>query len=223
MSGNSGQLTAALDGGSHVDHIVWGVPDTDAALETLHELTGVQPSVGRMPTDESYPTRSASIGLGGGAFFEVYGPNPNYRGAPHAFHTLLTSLTEPRLLTWFARVNDLPAVSTALGRLGHTVAPMMDQWARTTAPSFRNAQFSDYTFEPAVPRLIEWNDRMGMHDNLVPGATLDRIALHSDQLDDVRALHEHLGLVDDPTIVLEAGSPGIAVHLHTPTGPVVIS
>ncbi|MEO1055711.1 MAG: VOC family protein [Actinomycetota bacterium] len=223
MPGDAAPLTAELESGSHVDHIVWGVPDTDAALETLRELTGVQPSIGRMPTDESYPTRSASIGLGGGAFFEVYGPNPNFRGAPHGFRNLLTSLPEPRLLTWFARVIDVPAVGTALSRLGHTVVPMIDEWERTTAPSFRNAQFSDYMFEPAVPRLIEWRDRMGMDENLVPGATLDRIVVRSDQVDDVRALYEHLGLADDPTIVLEAGPPSIAAHLHTPTGPVEIS
>ncbi|MEM9516824.1 MAG: VOC family protein [Actinomycetota bacterium] len=223
MSGDPRPLAAGLDGGSHVDHIVWGVPDTDDGLETLHELTGVQPSIGRMPTDELYPTRSASIGLGGGAFFEVYGPNPAYRGAPHTFHTLLTSLPAPRLLTWFARVIDLPAVTTELSRLGHTVAPMIDEWERTTAPSFRNAQFSDHMFEPAVPRLIEWHDRMGMDENLVQGARLDRIVVRSEQLDEVRSVHAHLGLVDDPTIVLEAGAPAMAAHLDTASGPVVIN
>ncbi|MEM7271528.1 MAG: VOC family protein [Actinomycetota bacterium] len=211
-----------LTPGRYVDHIVWGAPDTDAAIETLEDLTGVRARIGSMPTHADYPTRSASIGLGNGAFFEIYGPNPNYRGPENFFHALLTGLTEPRLLTWFVRVDDLPAVLDHLAERGHDGRLMIDQWERTEAASFRNAQITALALDPAAPRIIEWNDRQGMDAKLGAELTLRRLRIASDDAA-VGRVHDALGLDAATDIDLAPGATAFSVELQGPGGPVTIT
>ncbi|MEM9561938.1 MAG: VOC family protein [Actinomycetota bacterium] len=202
-----------------VDHIVWGTADTDAAIHTLHSLTGVQARIGSMPQHSRYPTRSAGVGLGDGAFFEIYGPNPNYQGPPSFFHDLLVGLDEPRLLTWFVRVNDLPAMLRGFRELGHEGTMMIDEWERTEAASFRNAQFPSHALDSAMPRLIEWNRRVGMDDHLAAEMTLQTLRVGSDD-PDVQDLHRMLGLHIATDIRFEHRPQTLTVELDCPNGKV---
>ncbi|MEL6985033.1 MAG: VOC family protein [Actinomycetota bacterium] len=215
-------IASKLPGGGHVDHVVLGVPDTDQAADDLASSFGLRPSVSEIGGSD-YPTRSGSLGLGGGSFFELYGPNPTYDGPPHVLRDLLVGLPEPRLLTFMVRVSDLPGAIERLSSHGHRVAPMLTEWERTNAPSFRNAQFTDHALDPAVPRLIEWNDRRGMDDRFVQGVTLARLTARTEDHDRVRDIHHLLGLDDAEEVRLEDGPPGLTAELETPNGLVSVS
>lgn len=204
-----------------VDHIVWGTADTDAAIDTLHSLTGVRAKIGSMPQHSGYPTRSAAVGLGDGAFFEIYGPNPAYDGPRNVFHDLLVGLDQPRLLTWFVRVNDLPGMLRDLGEAGHEGALMIDEWERTEAAAFRNAQFAAHAFDGAVPRLIEWNDRMGMDERLTAELRLRTLRVGSGN-PDIQQLHRLLGLHAATDIELEQEPRPLTVELDCQKGHVSI-
>ncbi len=214
-------LAVRLPGGSLVDHLVLGVPDTMAAADELAGTVGVRPTVSDIE-GEHYPTRSGSIGLAGESFLELYGPNPTYAGPANFFHDLLVDLPEPRLLTFMVRVRDLGEAIDVLGLAGHRVEPMLDEWERTHAPSFRNAQFPDHALDPAVPRLIEWNDRLGMDERFVQGATLHQLKVSTPNHDVVADIHRILGIDGDDQLALVDGQAGLAAELDTPSGRIAI-
>lgn len=215
------RIATSLPGGGYIDHIVLGVPDTERAADELAGRFGIRPSVSDIEGDD-YPTRSGSVGLRDEAFFELYGPNPTYTGPTNFFRDLLVGLPEARLLTFMVRVDDLPDAIRRLADADVTVLPMLDEWERTHAAAFRNAQFADHAFDPAVPRLIEWKHRAGMDDRFVQGVTLRRMIARTDDLARVHRLYELLGLDRAAEIHLEEGSPGLEVELDTPNGVVTI-
>lgn len=212
-------LVVSPPGGGWVDHIVWGAPDTEAAAELLAERTGVLARPASTPRDTSYPTSSRGLSLGGERFFEVYGPNPDYDGGPHAMHDMLAALTEPRLLVWFARVTDLAAAGTALAAAGAPLTPMLDEWERTDAASFRNGFLSDHVFDPSVPYLIQWRDRLDMDERMATGLDLVGLTVVAADPERTAAVHHALG-IDVP---IEPGpADGFHVTLATPNGEVLL-
>lgn len=206
-------------GGGWVDHVVWGVPDTDAAAEELADLTGVRARPASTPRDSGYPTYSNGIGLGGERFFEIYGPNPAFDGDAHPMHDLLRSLPGPRLLVWFARVASLPAAAEALAAAGRPFRPMLDEWERTDAASFRNGHLADHALDPSVPYLIEWRDRLDMDTRMAGG--LELVSLTAQAVDPGRttAVHHVLG-IDVPVVV--APADGFAIRLASPRGEITL-
>ena len=206
-------------GGGWVDHIVWGVPDTEAGAERLADLTGIRAQAASTERPESYPTYSNGISLGGERFFEIYGPNPNYDGPPHPMHDLLQGLNEPRLLVWFTRVADLPGAGKALAEAGLALQPMLDEWERTDAASFRNGHVRDHIFDPSVPFLIEWRNRLDMDDRMAGGFELVQLSVVASDPERTAAIHRVLG-IDVP---IEAGdSDEFYVRLNSPKGEVTL-
>ena len=214
-------IAVPLPDGGFIDHVVLGVPDTHAAADELGERFGLRPNVSDVEGAD-YPTLSGGLGLGHESFFELFGPNPTYDGPPHFLRDLVAALPGPRLLTFMVRVSDLPAAIERLGESGVVATPALSEWERTNAASFRNAQFPDHALDPAVPRLIEWNERLGMDDRLIQGVTLRQLTVRTDDLDRVDKLHRLLGLDRAQEIRLEEGRPGISVTLDTPNGVVTI-
>ncbi len=212
-------LVVSPPGGGWVDHIVWGAPDTAAAAEALADRTGVQAQPASTPRDSSYPTSSRGLALGGERFLEVYGPNPDYDGGPHAMHDMLANLPEPRLLVWFARVADLAAAGAALAAAGTPLTPMLDEWARTDAASFRNGYLTDHLFDPSVPFLIQWRDRLDMDERMAGGLDLVDLTVVASDPDRTAAVHTTLGL----TVPIEPGpADGFRITLDTPKGQVTL-
>lgn len=206
-----------VPGGGWVDHIVWGAPDTDAAAEELADLTGVRPRPASTARGTDYPTYSNGVSLGGERFFEIYGPNPVYDGEPHPMHELLRSLSGPRLLVWFARVADLVAAGAALEATGRMFRPMIDEWERTDAASFRNGHLADHALDPSVPYLIEWRDRLDMETRMASGLDLLGLTAVATDPGSTAAVHGILG-IEVPIVAGEVD--GFRIRLGTPRGVV---
>ena len=209
-------VAVRLPNGGWVDHIVWGTPDTAAAIETLADLTGVRANL-RMAPAKDYPTLSAALTLGGETFFEIYGPNPNFEGESTGMHALLSSLPAPRLLTWFARARSLAQAARVLEAAGERFVPMLDEWERTDNASFRNGYIDGHRADPSVPLLIEWNDRRDMDTALVGGLTLASLKITATNPFATRRLHRLLGV---DVAVDEGESNSVSVVLDSPKGQV---
>ncbi|MEM8768054.1 MAG: VOC family protein [Pseudomonadota bacterium] len=182
-----------LTHGFAFDHLVWGCADLAAGVASLAAKLGVRAET-NMDPDEDYPTISAGIGLGGGAFLEVIAPNPRFTGPSTGLHALLTSLETPRFLTWFARVTSLATAASALDAAGETLRPMMDQWERTGLPAFRNGFIESEQFNLSVPYLIEWRDPATGGDHDRPRLEVAGFRVRSADVERTQALHTLLGL-----------------------------
>lgn len=98
-----------------MDHLVYAVPDVDAAVAEIARLSGVAPVEGGRHVGMG--THNFLLGLGGGAYLEIVGPDPEQGevGAPRPFG--IDRLSAPRLVAWAIRVPDIDAaVATARTR-----------------------------------------------------------------------------------------------------------
>ncbi|MEM7143191.1 MAG: VOC family protein [Actinomycetota bacterium] len=212
--------TPLADGG-RVDHIFWGVPDTEAAVEMLALRTGVRANIGMRP-EPSFPTLAAAISLGHERFFEIHGPNPEYDGPDHFLHGLLSSLREPRLLLWYARSTDLDRTAEQLEAAGERFEPWAaaaDEWDNADLSTYRAGCIAGENLNPSIPYLIEWRDRSELDTKLVTGMSLSRLWVTAKDPARTTAVHEMLG-IDIP--IESAVRDGFFVELDTPNGLVLV-
>ncbi|MFF4286728.1 VOC family protein [Streptomyces sp. NPDC001633] len=113
MTGGSG-----TDGPPAVlDHLVHATPDLAATVAEVAALTGVRPVPGG--THPGRGTRNALLGLGGGAYLEIIGPDPEQPAPDGPRWFGIDALTGPRLVTWAVRVTGIAARVAAARARGH--------------------------------------------------------------------------------------------------------
>jgi len=114
-----------------LDHLVYAAPDLDAAVQDLAERCGVQPVEGGRHV--GLGTRNHLLGLGGGAYLEIIGPDPEQPepAGPRPFG--IDSLTGPALVTWAVRPADLDAVVARARARGHDPGDARPMSRRTPA------------------------------------------------------------------------------------------
>ncbi|MEM9621120.1 MAG: VOC family protein [Pseudomonadota bacterium] len=213
-------IATPLADGGWVDHIFWGVPDTQAAVEMLAERTGIRANIGMQP-EPSFPTLAAAISLGHERFFEIHGPNPDYDGPEHFLHGLLSNLRKPRILLWYVRSPDLDRTSEQLGAGGEKFEPYAlaaEEWDNADLSTYRTGCVHGENFNPSIPYLIEWRDRNEL-GKLVQGLTLSRLWVKAKDPQRTAAVHNLLGI----NIPIEADEQNrVCVELDSPKGRVLI-
>jgi hypothetical protein len=84
-----------------LDHLIYAVPDLDAAVKHLGEALGVRPAAGGQHTGRGSP--NMLLALGEGRYFEVIARDPGQSDPPRTRPFGLDELTAPRLVTWAVR------------------------------------------------------------------------------------------------------------------------
>ncbi len=197
---------------ARIDHLVYATPDLDSTVATIAESWGVTPAPGGR--HDGFGTRNALLGLGGGAYLELIGPDPGQPdpAGPRPFG--VDEVTVPRLVTWAIRVPDIelwvrwarqrgvdPGDATAMQRT--TPDGSVLKW-KLTAPL--------PTEDGVLPFLIEWPGNTPAA-SAPGGVTLMNFSLtHNDPAIGTR-LAEHA-----IAIRVESGAPGLAATLLTPNG-----
>lgn len=90
-----------------LDHIVLAVPDLDAAVAEFAARTGVTPARGG--SHVGLGSANHLVGLGGGAYLEIVGRDPEQPDptGPRPFG--IDDLAAPRIVTWAVRAPDVDA------------------------------------------------------------------------------------------------------------------
>ncbi len=202
-----------------VDHLVLGAPDLAAAAAEFAARTGVTPAPGgRHPR---FGTHNALVALGGASYLELLAPDPD--GGPlGGLGALVRTLTETRLVTFAAAVDDAESVAAAAAAAGLEAA-ISDGARRTPSGgdlAWRNVVLSGHPYGPLVPFFIEW--RPGTThpaSTSPPGCRLLALEVRHPDPAGLADLLAALGL-DHP--VAGAGAARLTALLDTPRGHVVI-
>ena len=91
--------------GSSADHVVYGVPELDAACNELTERLGVRPMPGGQ--HRGLGTHNAILALGEGVYLEVIAPDPHQPPPSRPRPFGLDALVDPGMVAWAAKAPDI--------------------------------------------------------------------------------------------------------------------
>lgn len=203
------------------DHLVYAVPDLEAAVADFAERTGVTPAPGGQHL--GLGTRNHLVDLGGAAYLEIIGPdvdNPAPDGVEAPFG--LATLHSPRLVTWAVRPSDLDDAVAASAAAGADLGPVHAMSRRTPAGErlqWRLAAPDVAPFDGVTPFLIDWGATRHPSASGLPAVTLTGLRLRHPDPDGVRAVLRALGV----EVPVDAGAPALVAELDTPRGAITLT
>lgn len=205
-----------------LDHLVYAVPDLEAAVRAFAAATGVEPVPGGRHLGRG--TRNHLVGFGTTSYLEIIGPDldhPAEPGVPVPFG--VDTLSEPRLVTWAVHPTDIAAAARASAAAGADLGEIWPLSRRTPDGDlleWRLASVHPAPFDGVTPFLIDWG--RAAHPAAAPGlpalALRGLRATHPDP-GDVTAVVRALGLA----LTVGPGPAGLAALIDTPHGPIVLS
>jgi hypothetical protein len=203
-----------------IDHLVYATPDLDATVADLARQ-GLATSPGG--AHDGLGTRNALADLGGGAYLEVIGPDPDQPEPSQPRQFGIDGLTGPRLVAWAVRVTDLDAAVAAARSRGHDPGAARDMarlrgdgvrlaWRLTPMPA---------TVPAVVPFLIAWGDTEHPSHTAARGARLESFtAAHPEPA----AVRERLAAVGVTDFTVELGpTPALRAMIATSAGSVELA
>ena len=166
-------------------------------------------------------TRNALVGLGGSAYLELIGPDPDQPEPDLARPFGIDALEEPRLVTWCLRptipLDEAIEVTRRHGWDPGTIAAMsrrrpdgeLLRWRLTLRPMSPEVA--------AVPFFIDWLDSEHPTASLPMPVALTSLTVSHPDPDRLGSLLTALGA---DGVDVAGGSPSLVAALTTPNGPV---
>ena len=198
-----------------LDHLVFATADLGGAVDRLTAALGIAPVAGGR--HDGRGTRNYLLGLGGGSYLEVIGPDLDQSEPAEPRPFGVDNLTEDRLVGWAARTDEIEAVCERARASGYDpgrVLPMQ----RTTP----TGDVLRWTLTYSAPRgqvgtlpfLIDWGTTTHPAITSPQGATLESFEIVAPDDATTRAVLDAIGLdqrvVHGPVPVLRATIVGPA-------------
>ncbi|MEO1044568.1 MAG: VOC family protein [Pseudomonadota bacterium] len=200
-------------GGTPLDHIAIGVPDTERGVEELGEVLGYKPVLTKPEPDQFY--WSGSLPLGAGRFLEILGPNPEYRKF-NPFIEIVRRLEQPQPLFWYVATDNFARFEAAAKAAGAPVERVQ------TVSHEVHGTITDYTrgiigpgFLSVSPNVIEWRSRFAALTE-GDGPEFVSLELAHPEADRLNSAFKVLGINQH----VSKGPHRIGLNLNTPKGPV---
>lgn len=153
-----------------LDHIVFGGPDLGAAVQQFESLTGVAPVAGGRHPGRG--TANYLVGLGGSAYLEIVGPDPDQPEHEGARPFGVADLTQTGILTWAARTRDLDRRIAAARAAGYDPGPPSRMSRATRSGELLRWRLTESTGDPLVPFLIDWGESAHPSEQGLPVVSL---------------------------------------------------
>ncbi len=201
-----------------LDHVVYAVPDLDAAVDDLEQRLGVRATLGgRHPGRGTY---NALLSFGGGAYLEIIAPDPEQPdpAAPRSF--AVDALTEPLLRTWAAKAPEIDARVRRAREAGYDpgdARAMSRERPDGVTLAWRLTQSGREPGGWLVPFLIDWGESPHPADSAPGGVTLDALRAEHPQPDGVRSM---LSALDVELEVEQGPAARLFARLSGPAGSV---
>ncbi|MFE0677999.1 VOC family protein [Streptomyces sp. NPDC058867] len=201
---------------SLLDHLVLATPDLAATVAEFARRTGVTPAPGGAHV--GLGTRNHLVGLGGAAYLEIIGPDPEQSApdGPRPFG--VDGLTGPRTVSWAICPPDLDAAVAEARSRGHDPGPAHPMSRRRPDGTLLRWRLTDGAAHPSglVPFLIDWDGSVHPTASGLPVVPLLSVSATAPDPAGIRPLLAALGTELD----LAEGPVGISFTLDTPNGPV---
>lgn len=203
---------------NQIDHLVYGVPNVDAAVDRLHEALGVRAVPGGR--HRRWGTRNALLSLGPETYLEILGPDPDReeRGSPVGWG--LDRLAEPRLMLWALAADDLERRVEAAARRGVRLGEVQSGGREKpdgTVLSWRLTDPEAILGDGVVPFLIDWGVSEHPAIDAPKGCLLSRLRAEHPEPDRIRAMLDALGV----SLPVTAGPiPALVATIRAPRGEV---
>ncbi|WP_017556399.1 VOC family protein [Nocardiopsis baichengensis] len=200
-----------------LDHIVYAVPDLPAAVAAFTRLTGVEPGPGG--SHPGWGTRNRLVGLGGGAYLELVGPDPAQipPAGPRPFR--VDTLSAPGAVTWAVRRDGLPDHARRARSAGYDPGRVLAMSRRRPDGRLLRWRLTDPRGahpSGAVPFLIDWGDAPHPASSGLPRVRLAGLRVQAPEPEAVVAPLHAVGA----GVRAEPGPAGLVVALDTPRGRV---
>ncbi|MEU3277564.1 VOC family protein [Streptomyces antibioticus] len=205
---------------AHLDHIVLATPDLAATVTEFARRTGVVPAPGGVHI--GFGTRNFLVGLGGGAYLEILGPDPEQPvpAGPRPFG--VDGLDSARTITWAISPSDIDATVAAVRDHGYDPGDVREMSRRRPDGRLLEWRLTDGgTPHPSgvVPFLIDWADAAHPSASDLPLAPLLELTATAPDPEEVRPVLSALGT----DLVIGEGPAGFSFTLDTPNGPVTFT
>ena len=201
-----------------IDHLVYAAPDLDAAVGTIEALLGVRAAPGGRHPGEG--TRNCLLSLGPAIYLEIVGPDAGAPAPGRPRWLGIDGLTEPRLVAWAARGEDLDGLVAAAAEAGATLGPVASGSRERADGQLLSWRFTDprvVVEGGVVPFLIDWGRTPHPALSAPQGAILEGLRAEHPEPERVRKMLDALGL-DLP--VSFGPRAGLCATLLTPRGRV---
>ena len=200
------------------DHLLWGGPDLNAAIDALDERTGVRPVLGGNHPDLG--TQNALAALGRKTFLEVIAPDPTLPAGALAHQ--LTALKRPTLLMWAAPTQSARAIAARAEAEGYRATVVEGHRPRPdgTIVRWTNVFVADHGAGTLVPFFIQWHGLSHPADDAPTGLRLHALRAETPQPEALRVTLEALGV---RLTVRKGATARLVAVLDTPRGRIELS
>jgi hypothetical protein len=203
-----------------LDHLVYGAPDLDRAIEEVEQKTGVRPAYGGKHAGGL--THNALLSLGPGRYLEIIAP---VRDAPLAGELPfgLASIGEPRLAAWAVTVDDLEGRVQAAKKAGYDAGPIISggrELPDGSSLSWRLAVRPQPAGDGLVPFPIQWQSEP--HPSATSPDGCEFVSLRGEHPEPA-AIEVLLNALAVDISVERGPTPRLIATLDTPNGRVEVS
>nr|WP_285552879.1 VOC family protein [Streptomyces hygroscopicus] len=202
---------------AYLDHLVLATPDLDATVAEFARRTGVTPAPGGAHL--GHGTRNHLVGLGGRAYLEIVGPDPEQHGPVGERPFGVDRLPGPRVLTWAISPPDLDEAIAAARARGYDPGPAHPMSRRTpdgTVLRWRLTGGEQAHPSGLVPFLIDWGDSRHPAASGLPVTPLLEVSATVPGPEEVSGPLTALGT----RLALAEGPEALTFTVDTPNGPV---
>ncbi len=205
------------------DHLLFGVSDLDHGIEWFERHAGVQALMGGVHPGRG--TRNALVSLGGIHYLEIIAPDPAQTVGERQFQ--LSNLTEPRLINFAVRTNDIGGTAASLRGAGVHVTGPRDGSRRTASGGLLRwktlqveSKFQAGEIDP-IPFFIEWaRDSTHPSKNAPAGCVIQELRFEHPRARELEAALRAIGLEAN---VATADQVRIIAIIQTPKGRVELA
>ncbi|MFM9608899.1 VOC family protein [Streptomyces niveiscabiei] len=199
---------------ARLDHLVLATPELAATVDDFARRTGVVPAPGGVHV--GLGTRNHLVGLGGGAYLEIIGPDPEQSAHRGARPFGVDRLSRPTTLTWAIAPPDIDLAVTAARARGYDPGEVRAMSRRRPDGALLEWRLTDGS-SGLVPFLIDWGSSPHPTASGLPVTPLVSLSATAP---DPSAVRSSLAALDVELPVSE-GPLGMSFTLDTPNGTVM--
>jgi hypothetical protein len=204
---------------SWIDHLVYGAPTLDGAVNDLAARLGVRAEPGGQHL--GLGTHNALLALGPRTYLELIAPDPEQPPPPNPRPFGLDTLTGPRLVGWAVGCDDLDQAIARSRATGYDPGDAIE--LTRAAPNGTTVRWRltlNAIGGGPVPFLISWGDNRHPATSAPGGLTLEALEIgHPDPPSLVETLHA-LGAPD--AVVSPADGVALAARIQARRGTEVL-